>query len=428
MITTRTRTGGPRGPLSRPFPGLTLLTLVAIGCSPPGEVTPSSDLPGGPELVAAPGSRPEVVENPAPAGPPQLRIATEPLLELPLPAPEGDETRSRLNGGVELSDGTLVVADAGRRELVWIAPDGEPLIRRSGVGTAPGSFRALTALVALGGDSVLVYDAQLRAGTPFGPDGEPGQVLSLVGFPVELSPVTRFADGSFLIGAPSGTLPSAAPGPESVYRPIVEYARIAPGGTDRRVLARGPGSEVGMLATPATETGFMHDPRVPWPRTTLVAGRPDGWVTLDTAGHDLWFWSPDGTALAVARRPDTSLRTAGPEERDAWMAGVENQAVRRLLQQIWNVWGETMPQTLPTASALLLDPEGRAWVREFTLDPALPERWNVFTPSGVWLGTVEAPEGIRVLAILHDRVAGVRTAPDTDDDRLVLHSLESGAP
>jgi len=347
-----------------------------------------------------------IVESEVPLGDLPWRIGTTPLASLTVSQAAEESPAARIVTAVELSDATIVVADAGRLELLWLAPDGSVRYRRLGAGTAPGSFRSIAALLPLEGDSVLLYDVNLRSATPFGPDGGPGRTFGMSGFPVELAPVTRFPDGGYLLGGASGSIPSAAPGPVSVRRSEVEILRYYPATQVRTVLARVPGTEMGMVPAPSTTSGFTHDPRVPFARTTLVAGSSESWVSLDTAGYDLHFWSPEGELRTIARR------TADPspvndEDRRSLLSEIEDMAVRRSIEQLWQGWTGSLPESRPTASELLLDPSGNVWVLEFAVAGDDRQTWQVFSPDGRWLGGVDAPPGLRILAVTGDRVIGL---------------------
>ena len=364
-----------------------------------------------------------VVESAAPVGELPWRIGTTPIMSSPIPPATAGSPPPRIIAAIELSDGTVVAADAGRHELLWLASDGTLRHRRTGAGTEPGSFRSIAALLPLEGDSVLLYDVNLRSATPFGPDGEPGRTFGMSGFPVELAPVTRFPDGGFLLGGASGSIPSAAPGPVTIRRPPVDILRYYPATQERTVLARVPGMEIGMVPAPGTPTGFAHDPRVTFARATLVAGSATGWTTLDTAGHDLHFWSPEGDLRTIARRV-ADLRAVEDEDRRNTLVDVENMAVRRTVEQLWQGWAGALPETQPTASGLLLDPSGNAWVREFDPSGMDSHIWQIFSADGRWMGTANAPPGLRILAITGDRVIGLRSGPDGLDATIAIHPLE----
>jgi len=404
---------------------LCLLPLAACGDARSGAGSGATDGPAAAtsRTTATAAAGATIVESEVPVGNLPWRIGTTPLVSSPIPPSVEGSPPPRIVAAIGLSDGTVVVADAGRQELFWLAPDGTIRHRRAGAGMAPGSFRSIAALLPLPGDSVLLYDVNLRSATPFGPDGEPGRTFGMSGFPVELAPVTGFPDGSFLLGGSSGSIPSAAPGPVSVRRPEVEILRYYPATQERTVLARVPGTEIGMVPAPGTPTGFANDPRVPFGRMTLVSGTSSGWTSLDTAGYDLHFWSPEGDLLTIARRV-ADPRPVGDEDRQNLLAGVENMAVRRIVEQLWEGWAGTLPETQPTAADLLLDPSGNAWVLEYAAAGDESRIWQVFSPDGRWLGSLDAPSGLRLLAIAGDAVIGIGSGPDGLDATISLHPLE----
>jgi hypothetical protein len=55
---------------------------------------------------------------------------------------------------------------------------------------------------------------------------------------------------------------------------------------------------------------------------------------------------------------------------------------------------------------LLVDAEDNLWVREYSLPGELAFRWSVFDADGVFLGTLDVPEGLQLLDVGADRVLG----------------------
>jgi hypothetical protein len=62
---------------------------------------------------------------------------------------------------------------------------------------------------------------------------------------------------------------------------------------------------------------------------------------------------------------------------------------------------------MPVLAELLIDEEGNVWAREFSLPGEEANRWSVFSPAGTWLGTLDAPAGMRILSVSSGHVVGL---------------------
>jgi hypothetical protein len=78
---------------------------------------------------------------------------------------------------------------------------------------------------------------------------------------------------------------------------------------------------------------------------------------------------------------------------------------------------------MPAFASLSIDAEGNVWVKEYA-SPAEsdPNRYLVFNPAGIWLGTVDAPDGLRLVDIGAGYVVGVTR--ESDRDVVTMHRLE----
>ena len=64
---------------------------------------------------------------------------------------------------------------------------------------------------------------------------------------------------------------------------------------------------------------------------------------------------------------------------------------------------------LPPFQLLFGDPDGNVWIGAYGMDlnHRAPPRFEVVTSQGVWLGGVDVPPGLQILAIGHDYVLGM---------------------
>ncbi len=82
----------------------------------------------------------------------------------------------------------------------------------------------------------------------------------------------------------------------------------------------------------------------------------------------------------------------------------------------------TFPETFPAVAALKVDAEDNLWAEEYVAPGDTASRWRVFTPEGVWLGSVAMPTRFRLLRVYSDAVLGV-WQDSVDVEHVRLHGL-----
>jgi len=407
-----------------------ITTVVALSaCNPaPPEVTVVTDDPDLTySVLDSAGVR--IVLSREPAWQTLPSIDRDPVLSYHAGAGGDEEAPFRTSRAVLLEGGTLVLADAGRRELRWITPEG--LLAATYGGTA--TLGSISALFPVGADSVALYDASGRRVTHLSAEGEPGTESQLEGFPIELAPVARLDDGSYLVGGASGTLTVPATGPEEIRRRTLEVLRVPPSIGENVLLAQLQGAEIGIRESPASPSGFVLDLRFPFARNTFVSGGPGNWVSADNAAFEVRFWALDGTLRTVGRR-DVDPTPVTDDDHREFLEAFSDPVDRTVLSRVWNSWDDALPRTRPFFTQLLVDAEGRAWVREAEdilpagEDPAREARpdsgesWSVFAPDGIWLGSIQLPSEMRLVA-LGDAVLVAAVPDPRGGESIRIHRL-----
>lgn len=185
-----------------------------------------------------------------------------------------------VDGAIRLSDGRIVVANAGSRELRYFDPAGRFLARAGGNGGGPGEFRYLRRIFRFGSDSVLAVDWDANRLSIFDAQGQfvhtttPGTV-DAAGQPLDV-----WLAGAFWV------LPSPARAPRARLEQLLR--RLPP--PDGAVSFR--------FVFPADDGGV-------WIRdTTADADGSMGWTVLDE----------EGTPSALVRLPPRfDLYEVGPD-------------------------------------------------------------------------------------------------------------------
>ena len=325
------------------------------------------------------------------------RIDPEPLLDLATTGAGDPHNFYAVRGMKRLSDGSLVVLNAGSDEIRQFSADGHFLGSFGGPGEGPGEFTNPRQLE-LAGDTILVLDWD--------------SMLSVLG-----------------------------PGPE-----LIRDVRLRP--RTRAVHSIGDGRLVARAVASLPQTGALV--RIPEALFTYrldgSGGDSIGWIpgfedytlgdmgqvpffqkeaVVDSRGERIFTGSSDlmqveemaanGDTVRILRIADYPLALTPAQaeaERDLRLdIPVLQQTpmpprVQRLREFIENM---PLPTTRPAYADMIADPSGAVWLRPFRGDSEQggPEFWLVLGPGGRWLGSVEVPEGFRVWDIGVDEVLGV---------------------
>lgn len=355
------------------------------------------------------------------------RTADAPTLSIGRLEGEAAYQLYRVTDAATLSDGRIVVANAGSSELRFYDPGGRHLKSVGGEGDGPGEFRYVRDLDVAEGDSLYAWDFRTRRLSVFGPGGAFVRSFPLEspeggGFPRYRG---RFADGSFLVAVPE--VSTEPPRDGTVRRGETAHRRYTPDGT--------PGDTVIRLLDPPTLMDVSSDRRqiaffeIPF----SPAGR---WVV---AGHRLHAgtgerWEvrtlePSGRLLRILRRP------VEPESvtEALFEASLRDQLARTDSEEWKNTIREAYaamprPDRMAVFDRLRVDAAGNLWVRRTALPDEEKHRWEVLGPRGDFLATATLPAGLRILEIGPDFVLGVRT-DDLDVERVERYPIvEAGGP
>lgn len=144
--------------------------------------------------------------NPAPGGEEPLvwQLSGDPVLEIGVVEGEEPYQLHRVGGAVRLSDGRIVVANAGSRELRVFGGGGDFLGSMGGDGEGPGEFRAPSRVRKLSGDTIMVWDQALQRISLFDARGRFLSMASLLPSARDLFPGDEWLMGRNWIDSPVG--------------------------------------------------------------------------------------------------------------------------------------------------------------------------------------------------------------------------------
>ena len=343
-----------------------------------------------------------IVESTSAAWPPaeEWTVSPEPVFRLGNLEDDPFSQFFRILDVALLAGGDVIVVDGGSSEVRRYDATGRHMWSAGGRGEGPGEFRSPRYLGRRDDGSFLVWDRSLFRLSVIGENGE--VILSQR----RSSPDGRefivqglFDDGAWLVTFPVSI---SAPSAGTAWADTIGLWRYDPVREDRVRLA-------GIIGQRWIWTGqhMLPVPFSPRPLRTI-----DGSRLAVASGPDAEISVHDAAGSLVAR-----YRFARDRE------PVTESDVRQVIESLveigqsgapaaaWRDWRDRMeiPRYEPAFDWLLADGNGTLWARRFQSDPLSrePPSWDVFDPTGVYLGSVSTPGGLAVLAIGDGLLAGV---------------------
>jgi hypothetical protein len=348
----------------------------------------------------------------------QWRLSDEPTLALGAQEDPEEYQLYRVTGSLRLSDGRIVIANAGTAELRFYDSSGRFLGSTGRSGEGPGEFGTISAVYEIPGDSLLVWDSGNRRISILDPRGAFRRALPPGPFaqePVFISVVAPLPDGTLLVGAFSFRFAQAAV-QLGLGRDTVILVRCDRHGEPIDTVALYQGTEwFTTRESPRTD--------VPFARDSYLASSSGGYYWGDNATWEISFRNDEGAVQRIMRTT-TPLVEVTPEDVQAqkqrWLADIGRDDVRQQVAEMLEpVQG---PPTMPAFSALRIDAAGNLWAQQYQIQADEPVRWTVFDPDGVMLGTVTMPARFFVHQIGHDFVLG-RWRNDLDVEHVLMYEL-----
>lgn len=400
----------PRGPGLRRLAALLFGIFVLSAC---GEEPPPPPPPAEANVVA--------VENAAlpPDARLEWRIDSAPRLSIGGASGRAAHQLFGVRDATVLPDGRVAVANGGTGEIRVFDATGTHVISMGGAGEGPGEFRALAAVEAWPGDSILAWDARQRRISVFSGDGRHGRTFRLRTFEDTHSPqfLGVTPDRRLLVRA---GFPQRGDAPyEGMFRPDHRYALLDATGAPSADLGTHPGEEGFLIATGGFESFSGH----PHGKYTVAAVWGDEILISPNDDFTLRAFAFDGRPTRVIRLDLDAAPPTGADMESWFDAFTANDTPeeRRAFRETF----ESFPllESVPAFTDLVADALGFVWVRAFGGPPDGPGAWIVFDPEGKVVGRVETPSGLDVYEIGADYVLG-RVRDELDIESVQLRPLE----
>lgn len=310
----------------------------------------------------------------------------------------------RVWGGALLSNGTIVLLNAGTQELLFFSQSGEYRRSVGGQGRGPGEFVGPDWLGHGSGDTLFVWDTRLGRLSIF--SGE-GKFLTSRRVLDQLPTVRgRFEDGSLLLD-PISVVHISADG--RVERDPKEYRRYAPRIVATNDLADGLSDE--------WVDGAGGPYSLPFGKGDLFSAHGMAFVVGDNGTSVLRYYDLQGQLRRYVSWVSDPIPVTNEDKRNYSEHHARDSRVGASQR------GTTLfADVRPRFSAIESDRTGWLWVREFAAEWERPEDWLVFDEDGVLRCRVEMPSTFSVLEIGEDYILG-RQENESDEESVVLFDL-----
>ncbi len=351
---------------------------------------------------------------------PIWRVLPNPLVRIG--AQDGDPAYQLFvaRSASRLSDGTIVIANAGTFDVRFFDGNGRHIRTVGRKGRGPGEFEGLWEIARFAGDSLVVFDRQLQRLTVFDSKGEFIRTLVLHGDRVA-SFIGVLDEQRVLLAVQTPMFLRASGG---VYRDSIAYVTQPLDGTQPDTLGWFPGTEFFQDGNGSNALMIRH----PFGRTTYAMGA-NGRVFIGTSDtYEIMVFGPRDSLQQVIRlaRPFRSVLDADIERHQKAMLSPYDGSFTIRIQGMLDA--VPYPETMPAFGRFLVATSGHLWVEDYVGPPdAIGSwdsvgTWSVFAPDGVFLGQVQIPVGVSLLAVNESHVLG-RWKDDLDVEFIGLYEL-----
>lgn len=388
------------------------LALLAFGCG-----GAESQLPE--QVTARDSSGVEIVEYPAgyESDLPVWEVAAKPVVDIGERDDPGHDLH-QVGGAARLSDGRIVVVNRGSSELRVFDSTGTFLHAIGRRGEGPGEFLSLGTLQRLEGDSLIVFDSQLRRASLFSPSGllvSSGSVMEHRRDSSYVLAAARLGDGRYLgteyriwdfreTSGPVRREPFALVLLDKTGV-VLDTLAVIPGYESYPAVGREGGHEFPTIKPLEFGRTSVHVSDAN--RIFVGTNEPDGIRVYDS----------DGSLRRIIRigKPPESVTEAHRQQRiEENLARIARQGMSEQVKGEWrkNAEDARFAEVFPYYERLLVGTDGSLWVELSRRSADEGRRYVVYDSAGRAVATVQSVDRVRPYDVGPDFVIGLWRDPD----------------
>ncbi len=342
--------------------------------------------PRGPLVRDSAGIR--IVENPARAPELAWHLSPEPVVQIG-GASAGDQYELfEVRSAVRLSDGRIIVANAGSRELRFYSSEGTFVRSVGRRGDGPGEFQNLQWMERTPGDSLITYDIRHLRLSVFDSSGAFARSFLLQSSDAVpfANVVDMYRDRTFLA---QGFVNTGNVTPSGMQRYDTPLYHFAAEGALLAELGMFPGDESYFKSF--ADGGFSsYDAFFPLSTYRVAAG--DRLYIAQNDTYELRRYTSDGALTDIVRRAHTPVSVTREHvrlEREQRLTQSHSDEGRRALSEVLDEI--PVPETFPAYQDVRVDDNLNVWVQEYVMPGVGGAAWSVFDSTGVLLGQINVP-------------------------------------
>jgi hypothetical protein len=352
------------------------------------------------------------------AGVPWWTLVAEPRLDVG--AVEGSESEIlfRVVDAIRLSDGRVVIANAGSSQIRYYAADGTHRVTIGREGSGPGEFQRITGLLRMPADSIAVMDGGARRVTVLTPNGAIAR--EVVGSP-GTSVLGRREDGSWVAQSTAAS-PNRGIGSGLVRSSVIYVTLGSGGGQVEDTLGQFPGNErVVRIAESGGTITSIQILTPPFAKTPSFVTRGNDLIVGTQDAAEVRVYGPHGALRRIVRTGAAPQRVTSEvieeymKRRLARLPPEERAAVRK------GVLATLTAELVPPYGAVAPDRSGNLWVQDY---PGLTDdqRWTIYDADGALTARIVLPVRFTPHDIGEDWILG-RELDDLDVEHVRLYAI-----
>jgi hypothetical protein len=354
-----------------------------------------------------------------------FRVSASPFLSIGAEGKGPAYQLDRVFGAVRLPDGRIAIGNTSTSELRLYDARGQFLTSASRRGAGPGEFDATESIVPrVFGASLLANDLSHARVNRYDFAGKVMPQITLKSIPGAVQSIIQATAGSRLVASVTASpILQGAAGQRIVTR--YRYAVYDSTGMQRAALFELPSRE----RIVHTFNGSTRFPYIPFSPAPIVAASADKVYLIRGSAPVVEVWSLAGKRIGTItwKAQQTVVRDVWARWRQAEL-DAETRQTSKLFYEDFFSDRLPLPEYVPVAEAMHVDPAGRLWIVRERLrwDPA--RRCDVLDAAGRFLGSVVLPPNFSLFQVGTDFVLG--RARDADDvEQVQLYRLIAvGAP
>ena len=331
-----------------------------------------------------------------------------------------------------MSDGRIVVANGGTSEIRWFDASGDYQSTLGRQGQGPGEFETLGSVLLTPSDTLIVHDPRNQRVTWIAPNGALAREELAAGLSSgAVTVLGSTAPGTLALAISAPTYDVSHPD-VSYTRDTLSVVRIGAAGVDS--LLRVAGQEGALWVRYADgRPAAMQQMGLPFAHPLLVGGSGAHLLIGRSEAQQLEILDSNAVLRRIARRLDEPVRLLTDQDRAAYVsraveaAHARGQANTTALEKGLADLLAVVPEghTMPSFDRLLVDMEGRIWMRDYTPQRTvdLDRTWTVYQPDGHIRSRVAVPASITVMHAGRGYVTGV-ARDSLDVEYVVVHAIK----